>query len=106
MAYIYDLSDTWNAGGTTFYGIKMNVTATAYAAGSRLISVQVSGSEKFEVDVNGNGDFVGTKVRIRTSSTPASAGANGSAGDICWDSSYIYVCVATNTWKRAALATW
>jgi hypothetical protein len=38
--------------------------------------------------------------------TPASAGASGTAGDIAWDSSYIYVCTATNTWKRAALSTW
>jgi hypothetical protein len=27
----------------------------------------------------------------------------GTAGDICWDANYIYVCTATNTWKRAAL---
>lgn len=38
--------------------------------------------------------------------TPASAAATGTTGEICWDSSYIYICTATNTWKRAALATW
>lgn len=45
-------------------------------------------------------------IRIRTAQTPASAGATGTAGMICWDSSYVYVCVATNTWKRAAISTW
>ena len=45
-------------------------------------------------------------VRVRTAKTPASATATGNAGDICWDSGYVYVCVAANTWKRAALATW
>lgn len=30
----------------------------------------------------------------------------GTTGDHCWDSTYVYVCVATDTWKRAALATW
>lgn len=39
-------------------------------------------------------------------STPASAGATGTAGTITWDSSYIYICVATDTWKRVAIATW
>lgn len=39
-------------------------------------------------------------------STPGSSSAAGTAGDIRFDSSYIYVCVATNTWKRAALSTW
>lgn len=41
-----------------------------------------------------------------SSSTPASASAAGVAGTITWDSSYVYVCTATNTWKRAAIATW
>jgi hypothetical protein len=44
--------------------------------------------------------------RITTAQTPASAAATGTAGTIAWDSSYIYVCTATNTWKRAAIATW
>ena len=45
-------------------------------------------------------------IRIRSSQTPASATATGTAGMICWDSDYIYVCVDTNTWKRVAIATW
>jgi hypothetical protein len=31
------------------------------------------------------------------------SGDTGTAGQITWDANYIYVCVATNTWKRAAL---
>ncbi len=45
-------------------------------------------------------------IRIQTAKTPASATATGNAGDICWDASYVYVCVATNTWKRSAIVTW
>ena len=45
-------------------------------------------------------------VRVRTARTPASATAAGNAGDICWDANYIYVCTATNTWKRTAISTW
>lgn len=40
------------------------------------------------------------------SAAPASSTATGSIGQIAWDASYIYLCVATNTWKRVALATW
>ena len=40
------------------------------------------------------------------SNPPATAASNGVAGTIAWDSSYIYVCVATNTWKRVQIATW
>lgn len=39
-------------------------------------------------------------------STPANASATGTAGTWSYDSTHIYVCVATNTWVRASLATW
>lgn len=51
-------------------------------------------------------DFYGQKIRIRNSKTPQSATDIGNSGDLCWDSSYIYVCIAPNVWKRAALSTW
>ncbi len=44
-------------------------------------------------------------LRLATA-TPASATAAGTAGEICWDANYLYVCTATNTWKRTAIATW
>lgn len=37
-----------------------------------------------------------------TQQTKAS-NATGTTGQICWDSNYIYICTATNTWKRVAL---
>jgi len=52
------------------------------------------------LDINSN------TLRLRTAKTPASATATGNAGDIAWDADYIYVCTATNTWKRTALSTW
>jgi hypothetical protein len=59
MAFIYDLTDTWNAGGTAFNGIKMNVTDTASAAASRLLTLQVGGVERFGVRKDGQGYFAG-----------------------------------------------
>jgi len=50
MAYIYDLSDAWTNGATTFTGIKLNVTDTASAAGSSLMDLQVGGVSRFRVD--------------------------------------------------------
>jgi hypothetical protein len=38
--------------------------------------------------------------------TPATASAAGTTGMIAWDANYIYICTATNTWKRVAIATW
>jgi hypothetical protein len=49
--------------------------------------------------------FAGTVIHT-LSATPASASATGTTGTISWDASYIYICTATNTWKRVAIATW
>lgn len=51
-------------------------------------------------------DTAGDAIRVRTAATPASASAAGDTGTVKWDTNYVYVCVATNTWKRAALSTW
>ena len=48
----------------------------------------------------------GDRIRLSTAKTPASASDTGTTGEVCWDANYIYVCTATNTWKRAALSTW
>lgn len=37
---------------------------------------------------------------------PANSTATGTTGQIAFDTNYIYVCVANNTWKRASLSTW
>jgi hypothetical protein len=48
----------------------------------------------------------GNCINIATEKTPATAAATGTKGTICWDSGAIYVCVATDTWKKIAIATW
>ena len=37
---------------------------------------------------------------------PATSSSAGVKGQFAFDSSYVYICVANNTWKRAALSTW
>lgn len=50
--------------------------------------------------------YLNSQLNIAVTTTPASATATGVKGTIVWDAGYIYVCVATNTWKRAALSSW
>lgn len=38
--------------------------------------------------------------------TPSTAADTGVAGEIRYDTDYIYVCIATDTWKRVGIATW
>ena len=51
-------------------------------------------------------DIDSNAIRLRSSLTPQSASDFGEVGQICWDANYIYVCVATNTWKRSLLRSW
>ena len=39
-------------------------------------------------------------------SAPSTASSTGLAGQIAYDSSFIYVCISANTWKRASIASW
>ncbi|HEV2764755.1 MAG TPA: hypothetical protein VGV38_17375 [Pyrinomonadaceae bacterium] len=55
--------------------------------------------------VGGRLHVAGDTIRIDTQRSPASNGI-GNPGEVCWDGNYIYVCVAANTWKRAALAAY
>ena len=37
---------------------------------------------------------------------PANAADTGTAGQVAYDDDYVYVCTATDTWKRTAISTW
>jgi hypothetical protein len=37
---------------------------------------------------------------------PSTSTSTGTTGQLAYDSAYLYLCVATNTWKRSALTTW
>lgn len=52
--------------------------------------------------------YNGTSDQIVPSlvTVPASAAATGTLGQWAQDDSYIYICTATDTWKRVAIATW
>lgn len=74
-------------------------------------SNDISGSPGFTFDKTSNNVSIANtlsiaQLRFTASNPPANAGATGVAGTITWDSTYIYVCVATNTWKRVQIATW
>jgi len=52
-----------------------------------------------KLDVNAD------RILVESSHTPASSGESCTAGMIAWDATYVYVCVAANTWKRSALSS-
>ena len=63
------------------------------------------GFDAGNINVAGAVEIAGN-LSIDNEYVPTTTGSDGTAGQIVWDSSYIYVCVATNSWKRANLAAW
>lgn len=58
----------------------------------------------FSVDPTGS--LVASQIRLATPTVPSTSSTACAAGQISWATGFIYVCVATNTWQRAALLTW
>lgn len=82
-----DLTATWNAGGTTFNAIKMNVTDTASAAGSMLLDLQVGGTSQFRVS-KGGAVSVGSTIELGHASDTTLA--RGSAGVLTVEGNTVY----------------
>ena len=56
--------------------------------------------------LNGELAWTDPASKVNFGTAPASATSTGAQGDVVWTADYIYVCTATNTWKRVAIATW
>lgn len=74
MAFIYNLSDTWNDAATTWNGIKLAVTNSGSSATSNLLNLTVTGAStaSFVVDKSGNLVLNGSINKI-TFTAPATA---------------------------------
>lgn len=60
---------------------------------------------RFYIDFDGDTQILAGNL-ILESHAPAAADSVGKQGTITWDSGFIYICVATDTWVRAAIAAW
>lgn len=95
------------AGVTTGWGLAINTQS--YINGNLRVGSAVAPTAA--LDVTGAGLFsstvTSTQFKLSALNTaPANAADTGTLGEIRVDASYIYICTATNTWKRAAIATW
>lgn len=75
MSFIYDLTDIWNDSGTTFTGIKLNVTDTASASGSLLMDLQVGGVSRMHIAKTGQ--VVASNLTIPSITSPTTEISNG-----------------------------
>jgi len=99
IAEIFGARESATSGNlSTYISLKTSNSIGLRTEGLRLAS---TGAATFAGAVT----IAGTVIHT-LSATPASASATGTVGTMSWDASYIYICTATNTWKRVAIATW
>ena len=98
--FIIDVDPNDNGGLSSSFRVRIDGVECfrVDAAGNLLIGTTTPGASKLVV----NDD----SIQINSPKTPASATDACATGEIAWDESYIYVCTAPNTWRRAALSTW
>ena len=79
---------------------------STYASSTPADADKVVGTDADATDATKNFLFSAVRTYIITSSVPGSAGATGIAGQLAYASGFLYVCVATDTWERVAIASW
>lgn len=57
-------------------------------------------------DITGLQSALDFSTAITSAAAPATSGSIGSAGSVRYDGDYIYICTATNTWRRTAVTSW
>lgn len=67
--------------------------------------MKVNGTNLLRFDPSTGLAYFPSSIRV-PSAAPTLANDTGVAGTITWSSGFLYVCTATNTWKRVAIATW
>lgn len=104
--------DASGFGGANAASIKYHGTNGLHVGGSLVDAGTVKSDVAFKVEVAVSGTaceatttFTGNVNITGTEETIGVASSSGVKGDIKFDSNYLYICVATDTWKRVALAS-
>jgi hypothetical protein len=90
-APVIDLTTTWNAGSTTFTGIKIDVTDTASAAASKLLELFVGGVSKIVLKKDGTVtgpagvSLTGYNIAVPVKVWIPAAGVNGTSASSIYD---------------------
>jgi hypothetical protein len=100
-----------NAPSRSFFKVGLNIQDYETAISITNPAASYSGTAIYTAPGAGNVDirdnlYVGRSIFEPNAGTPTSSTAPCAVGQHAWDASYEYRCVAANTWKRAALATW
>lgn len=84
----------------------VGLTFLAGAVGSSPAPVIQNTHTHAIADITGLQTALNFSTAITSATAPATSGSVGSAGSIRYDGDYIYICTATDTWRRTAITGW
>lgn len=85
-------------------GVALRLQGQTSSTG-KLLSIINNITETANITKEGN--VTANSFKITALNTgPATASSTGIVGEIRYDADYMYLCTATDTWKRSALTTW
>jgi hypothetical protein len=93
ISYGYEYVDPFF---TTNDSININLTFGIYAQ-----STGDFGRKNFTI-----GEELDLVIKEHDISIPATPTSTGTKGTIKWNTTHLYLCTATNTWRRVAIGTW
>jgi hypothetical protein len=90
--------------GTTVAAAGLDISFATYLTAGNAVVVTPSGRVGIATETpTASLDVAAGTIRLRESVTPLSTSAC-QPGELRWDANFVYVCVASNTWRRATLA--
>ena len=94
-------------GGITFAGLTDCVIEGNRKKGQRGdVFINTYNNGDVYLALGGGLTQIGGRLQLKDVTPPSSANDTGRKGEIRFDANYIYICIATNTWKRVALESW
>jgi hypothetical protein len=96
---------TVNTGTVANDGTGDDLRSAFIKVNENFIAITDVGFDAGNIDVSGSIQIAGN-LSIDNDYVPTANTDPGQTGQIVWDTDHIYICVATNSWKRANLAAW
>jgi len=102
---------TFNLGYASTAAATTNIATGATTTGqTKTINLGTGGDTGSTTNVNigsANGGTITMNAQlVIAGNAPSTQTDTGTAGEIAWDGDYFYACIASNDWRRTAMAKW
>lgn len=105
--FVNDSTHAGTIGGLTYANTGPNSANEPATPGNYFASIEVTDGGTEAVNALAGRIKTHSQMAVpRVVSVPDTATSTGTAGDMAYSSTYVYICTATNTWRRAALSSW